>query len=334
MAATGYKDYYATLGLGNGASQDEIKRAYRTLARKYHPDVNPNNQQAEAKFKEINEAYEVLSDEQKREKYDRFGQYWQQAGAYQGGTGFGNPSAGFDFDRYGSFDEFINELLGRFSNTGAGTGGSRNGYRGGAGNPFGGFDSPFGDGFGGGGYGADMEASITLSMHEAFHGVEKQIHLDRETLTVRIPPGAKPSSRIRLKGKGQVNPTTRQRGDLYLTVAIAPHSFFQFEGEDLLCEVALSPDEAALGAKIAVPTPDGSVMVSVPAGIQTGQTLRLRGKGWIKSDRSRTDQLVKVKITVPKHLTEAERECYERLRVIRSEHKTEDLRAHLQQISL
>ncbi|HEY9858644.1 MAG TPA: DnaJ C-terminal domain-containing protein, partial [Candidatus Obscuribacterales bacterium] len=276
MAATDYKDYYAVLGVNKTATADDIKKAFRKLARKYHPDVNPNNQEAEARFKEVNEAYEVLSDPEKRQKYDQFGQYWKQAGGgWPGGGSSTNVDFGnFDFSQYGSFDDFINELLGRFGSPGAsprpGTGGGRQTYTyrtspGGPGfNDFGGF----------GGFGdtatpppQDSEASLTLTLKEAFQGVQKRLSLGSEVIDVRIPPGAKPGSRIRVKGKGQASPYSSQRGDLYLVVNIQPHPFFQFEGDNLICEVPIAPDEAVLGAQIEIPTPDGTVTMNVPAGV-------------------------------------------------------------------
>ena len=330
MATTDFKDYYATLGVSKSASADEIKQAFRKLARKYHPDVNPGDKSAEAKFKEVSEAYEVLSDADKRKKYDQFGQYWNRVG-----TGAGTPGAadfsGFDFSRYGSFDDFINELLGRFGGNAPG-GSSRSYYRtspGAAGY------SGYGD-FGGGfadptaGAGQDLESPISLTLSEAFSGVQKRLNLGGEVITVRIPPGAKPGVRIRVKGKGQVNPYNRQRGDLYLTVEVQPHPFFQFDGDNLICEVPITPDEAVLGASVEIPTPDGTVTMNVPAGIRSGQTLRLRGKGWKNPKGDRGDQLVKITIVPPVHPSEIERELYEKLRA----NRTTDPRSNLKQVRL
>ncbi len=312
MAATDFKDYYQVLGVSKSANTDDIKRAFRKLARKYHPDVNPGDKVAEAKFKEINEANEILSDPEKRRKYDQFGRYWQQAGGRPGAA----PSdfGGFDFSNYGSFNELLNELLGGLG--GGFPGGARTSYRQSTGAPGGfGFETP--------GPGSssqfDQEASITLAMADAFHGTQKKFRIGGDALTVKIPAGVKPGSKIRLRGKGQMNPYTQQRGDIYLTVDIQDHSFFTFDGDNnLVCEVFISPDEAVLGAKIEVPTPDGGVTVNIPAGIRSGQTLRLRGKGWPKPKGSRTDQLVKVMIKAPKTVTDKERALYEQLRELRS----------------
>jgi curved DNA-binding protein len=336
MAATDFRDYYATLGVNKSASADDIKQAFRKLARKYHPDVNPGDKTAEAKFKEINEAYEVLSDPDKRRKYDQFGQYWNRVGTGAAGgwspNGAGSADfSGFDFSQYGSFDEFINELLGRFGG-GAAPGGQRTYYRsspgGGAGygrgySDFGGFNDTATAG-------QDLESTIALSLSEAFHGVQKRLNVSGEVITVRIPPGAKPGSRIRVKGKGQINPYSRQRGDLYLVVDIQPHPFFKFEGDNLMCELPIAPDEAVLGASVEVPTPDGSVTMNIPAGIRSGQVLRLRGKGWKTPKGDRTDQFVKIVIVPPTNLSATEREYYEKLRASRSS----DPRSHLKQTKL
>ncbi|MBD6616381.1 J domain-containing protein [Komarekiella sp. 'clone 1'] len=331
MAATDFKDYYAILGVSKTASPEEIKQAFRKLARKFHPDVNPNNKQAEARFKEVNEAYEVLSDPDKRKKYDQFGQYWKQAGEGFPSGGVGVDMGGFDFSQYGNFDEFINELLGRFGTSSPRGGRQSYSYRTSTGAPsgFGGF-SDFGFQDAGGGAIQDSEAAIALSFSEAFHGVQKRFSLGNETLDVRIPAGAKPGTRLRVRGKGQVNPMTQQRGDLYLKVELQPHSFFQIEGDNLVCEVAITPDEAALGASIDVPTPDGTVDVKLPAGVRSGQSLRLRGKGWPLAKGGRGDQLVKVAIVPPKELSQQEREYYEKIRAIR----TYNPRSHLQQVRL
>ncbi|MFN4844131.1 MAG: DnaJ C-terminal domain-containing protein [Dolichospermum sp.] len=325
MAATDFKDYYAILGITKTATSEEIKQAFRKLARKYHPDVNPNNKQAEAKFKEVNEAYEVLSDPDKRKKYDQFGQYWKQAGQGFPSGGPGADMGGFDFGQYGSFNDFLNELFGGAgprSGRQTATDSTSTGRTGGR---YGGFnDFSFQDTA----RTQDTEAVITLTLGEAFSGVEKRFSLGSETIDVRIPAGAKAGTRLRIKGKGQINHKTQQRGDLYLKVELQPHSFFQMEGDHLVCEVLITPDEATLGAAIDVPTPDGHVNVKLPAGVRSGQSLRLRGKGWPLTKGGRGDQLVKVAIAPPKDLNPQEREYYEKIRAIR----TYNPRSHLAQV--
>ncbi|MBV9387903.1 MAG: DnaJ domain-containing protein [Chroococcidiopsidaceae cyanobacterium CP_BM_ER_R8_30] len=325
-STTDFKDYYEILGVSKTASQDDIKKAYRKLARKYHPDLNPGDKEAETRFKEINEANEVLSDPEKRQKYDQFGQYWKQAseGGRPSSASAGFDVDGFNFEQYGSFDDFINELLGRFGSEGR-TGRSRTyTYRTSTGEP-----SGFGNVYSNA-PAPDTEAAITLTWSEAFHGVQKRFQIDNETVNVRIPPGAKPGSRLRIKGKGRVSPFSQQRGDLYLEVSILPHPFFKFDGDNITCEVPIRPDEAVLGAQIAVPTPDSSVTVTVPAGVPSGQSLRLRGKGWPQSGGGRSDQIVKLQIVSPKELSPIERECYEKIHA----NSSFDPRANLSEVRL
>ncbi len=341
MAATDFKDYYAVLGVSKSASADDIKRAFRKLARKYHPDVNPNDSAAEAKFKEVSEAYEVLSDTEKRQKYDQFGKYWQQAS--RGGGGPANPADfnGVDFNEYGSFDEFINELLGRFGGGFGGpgspggssrsSGGANYSYRPQPGGPgFSGFDPRTAGGAGAARQSLDQEAPISLTLSEAFKGTRKRLKIGSQEVEVRIPPGAKQGTKIRLRGKGQMNPQTRQRGDIYLVVTLLPHHIFQLDGDTLVCEVPIAPDEAVLGGNIDVPTPDGSVTMKLPPGIRSGQSLRLRGKGWPSPKGSRGDQLVKVVIAPPKTLSDPERQLYQQIQAQR----TTDPRSHLSKVQL
>ncbi|NET10534.1 MAG: DnaJ domain-containing protein [Merismopedia sp. SIO2A8] len=334
MAATDFKDYYAVLGVSKSASADDIKRAYRKLARKYHPDLNSGDKVAESKFKDVNEAYEVLSDADKRKKYDQFGKYWKQAGSagpnWPGGAGAAGVNFdNFDFGRYGSFDEFINELLGRMGNGGPPPHAGQPGY-GSRSRTHQAAPGNFGFGDYGrrgptGSVGHDMESPLTLTFSEAFHGVQQNLNLGQEVIKVRIPPGAKSGSRIRVRGKGGMDPFTKQRGDLYLIVQLQSHHFFSFDGDHLTCELPITPDEAVLGGSIQVPTPDGTVSMNIPAGIRSGQTLRLRGKGWPTPKGGRGDQMVTISIEPPKNLSAMEREYYEKLRANRSY----DPRSHL-----
>lgn len=335
MSSTEFKDYYAILGVQKTASADEIKKKFRKLALKYHPDRNQGNKAAEAKFKEVSEAYEVLSDADKRTKYDRFGQYWEQgvkAGYSSSNSNYTSNTqvdfGGTDFSQYGNFEEFINELLGRFSTPGTNTNASQNySYQTSNGRTSSYADSTFQDfgGFAQKSTGVNSEASINLTFSEAFRGTTKRLNLGTETVEARIPAGAKPGTRIRLPGKGQSTPHSPKRGDLYLNVKLNPHSFFDFEGNNLTCEVPIAPDEAVLGASISVPTPDGLVSMKVPAGIRSGQVLRLRGKGWSSPQGSRTDQLVKIIIATPKQISTREREYYEKIRDLRRKNPRDNL---------
>ncbi len=324
MAATNFRDYYALLGINKNASADDIKKAYRRLARKYHPDLNPGDKAAEAKFKEITEANEVLSDVDKRSQYDKFGQYWKQSEQPKSNTRstVNNPNSSstkdVDFGQYNNFDDFVNELLGRFNSpnpVNSKPAGARST------NPKSQPDSSSSanpNTSNSTSIGGDREATITLSLTEAFKGVEKSFNLGTETIKVRIPGGAKAGSRIRVRGKGNVSTYSKQRGDLYLTVELQAHPFFRLDGEQLICEVPVTPDEAVLGAQIEIPTPDGMVTVNVPAGVRSGQSLRLRGKGWANPRGERGDQLAKIIIATPKNISVAERELYEKIRAART----------------
>lgn len=340
MSSTEFKDYYAILGAKKTADPSEIKKKFRQLALKYHPDRNPGNKAAETKFVEISEAYDVLSDEDKRAKYDRFGQYWEQGSRTRStkshNRNTSTPSSpqvdvnnvnSTDFSQYGNFDEFINELLGRFSTTSnSSTSSSSNSS---SKTPP---DSNNGSGFGqrSAATPANAETSINLTYAEAFRGTTKQLMLDQETVEVRIPAGAKPDSRIRLAGKGKPTLPGTSRGDLYLNVKLDSHPFFDFEGDNLVCEVPIAPDEAVLGTSINIPTPDGRVSMKVPPGINSGQVLRLRGKGWSSPQGNRSDLLVRIIVATPQQLNGAERECYEKIRALR----TENPRSSLAQVSL
>ena len=309
MAGSGYKDYFQVLGVDRGADADAIKRAFRKLARQYHPDVNPGDQSAEARFKEVSEAYEVLSDPDKRRKYEQFGQYWNQAG----GMGGGVPGMDVDFGRYGNFDDFINDLLGRF-----GAGGT-------PGTP-GGFPGGFGGGFGAPPPAAnlDAEASIKISLGEAFRGCERTLQVNQERVQVRIPGGVKPGSRLRLKGKGNLQPSSGRRGDLYLTINLDSHPLWKLNGDVLRADLPLSPAEAVLGGEVKVPTPDGEAVVTVPAGISSGRSLRLRGKGWpLKAGRG--DLLLTVQLQLPNQPSDAERQLYQQLRDLPSDNPRDSL---------
>lgn len=309
MSSDEFKDYYAVLGISKIAPASEIKKKFRQLALKYHPDRNQGNKAAETKFKEISEAYDVLSDEEKRAKYDRFGQYWSQTDI-DNTTSKGKSATktsskvdfnSTDFSQYGNFDEFINELLGRFSTPDS----SRTAYN--SENQTSASESSS--------YSSkssvpiDTENSITLTYAEAFNGTSKQLNLDSETVEVRIPAGVKTGSRIRLGGKGKSSTYGAPRGDLYLNVTLSPHSFFGFEGDNLVCEVPIAPDEAVLGSLINIPTPDGLVRMKIPAGINSGQVLRLRNKGWSSTTGNRSDQLVRIVVEIPEELSVQEKAC-------------------------
>jgi curved DNA-binding protein len=341
MAATNFRDYYALLGVNKNASADDIKKAYRLLARKYHPDYNPGDKTAEAKFKEISEANEILSDVDKRSQYDKFGQYWKQSEQpsrtntrSNNSTSTSTPPGDFnsvDFGQYNNFDDFVNELLGRFSNSGTGsTASSKSTATKTTTSKSSDTTTTNTSTNKGTNVNGDREATIGLSLTEAFKGVQKSFNLGSETIKVRIPGGAKAGSRIRVRGKGNVSTFDTQRGDLYLTIELQPHPFFRLDGEQLTCEVPVTPDEAVLGAQIEIPTPDGMVTVNVPAGVRSGQSLRLRGKGWANPRGERGDQLAKIIIDTPKSISDSERQLYENIRTAR----TYNPRNHFSQVIL
>jgi curved DNA-binding protein len=316
MAGSGYKDYFQVLGVDRSADANAIKKAFRSLARKYHPDVNPGDAQAEARFKEISEAYEVLSDPEKRRRYEQFGQYWNQAGGMGGG---GAPGMDVDFGRYGNFDDFINDLLGRFGGPAGG------GFQGG------GFP---GGGFAGGGFprGAqpsrspvnlDAEASVNVSFAEAFRGGERSLSVNNERVQVRIPAGVKNGSRLRLKGKGNLQPGTGRRGDLYLNLKVQEHPIWRLESDQLRADLPVSLDELALGGMVSVMTPDGEAQVSIPAGTAPGRSLRLKGKGW-PAKSGRGDLLLTLTLAMPPSWSEEERLLLEQLRAKRTGHPRQE----------
>jgi curved DNA-binding protein len=310
------EDFYQILGVSRDASQDDIQRAYRKLARTYHPDVN-HDPGAEDRFKEVSEAYDVLSDPQTRRRYDAFGrdfrqvpedvdpETWrrsQQAGAgarggrarSSGGTGgtggFGFSSSGGDID--------IDDLLGGIFGGRGGGFGSRRGW------------GPI--------PGADTEAEIELTVEEAYQGGRRSITLTggdgtRRSFDVTIPPGVTDGQRIRLAGQGGRGSDGARNGDLYLIVRIAPHPRYRLEGRDLYVELRLAPWEAALGTSVAVDTPGGEVKVKVPAGTSSGRRIRLRGRGLPNPKGKAGDLYAEARITVPARLSRAERRLFEQL---------------------
>jgi curved DNA-binding protein len=289
------RDFYEVLGVSRSASQDEIRKAYKKLAKKFHPDVKPADPDAEKKFSEITEAYDALSDDAKRKAYDQFGH------SARGGAGGGNPFQGFGGGGGGgSFD--LDDILG--------------GMFGGGGNPF-----------GGGGRrgqartqrGQDAKAEITVPFIVAVEGGEHSVSLQNgtksERLSVRIPAGIEDGQSIRLAGQGNPGSGGGPAGDLIVTVHIATHPWFRRDGQNLLVDVPISPSEAALGAKVDVPTlTEGTVVLTVPPGTSSGAKLRLRGKGVLNHKTGdRGDQFVVLKISVPKDLPEEARALYEKL---------------------
>lgn len=302
-----HQDFYEILGVSRTADQGEIQRAYRKLARAYHPDVN-KDPGAEERFKEIAEAYNVLSDPEQRRRYDAFGPDFRQvpedvdpdewararsyAGAGRGGAGRGGGQrVNFGFGGADGID--IDDLLGGMF------GGARHGW------------GPM--------PGADQEAEIELSVEDAFTGGRRSVTLDgpggRRTLDVRIPPGVTAGQRIRLAGQGGRGDGSRP-GDLYLIVRLAPHPRYRVEGRDLYVDLPLSPWEAALGASVALDTPGGEAKLKIPAGTSSGRRLRLRGRG-LPDPRGRPgDLFAEARVVVPRTLTDEERRLFSELAAV------------------
>lgn len=321
-----FKDYYEILGVPRNASDEDIKKAYRKLARKYHPDVN-KSPGAEARFKEVGEANEVLSDPQKRARYDQLGANWQAGQDFRPPPGYGNMhyefrgapggARGFNPQDMGGFSDFFEAIFGQQFT------GGRPGQRSAM------WEPGEEESFPGGG---DQEVSITISLEEAYHGATKSIRLQSnepdargrmqtqtKTYQVKIPAGISEGSRIRLAGQGARGPGNGPAGDLYMKVQIAPHPTFKVNGHDLELELPITPWEAALGAKVNIPTMEGSASVAIAAGTESGQRLRLRGKGLRQGKGLEPgDLLVSLKIVVPKRMSSRERELFEELAKVSS----------------
>ena len=310
-------DYYKTLGVSRSASAEEIQKAYRRLARKYHPDLAEDKEKAKQKFQKIQHAYDVLSDPQKKQLYDQYGsEFAQGRNPFQGGQ---TPN-GFDVEQIfgrggggmppGGFEEILKQVFGAAAAQGA------QGSRGGAGPrgfPGGGFPG----GFPGGQpqqpqgpmKGQDVEQAITIPFATSVLGGKHQLSLQRasgkiENITVSIPAGITSGKKIRLRGQGRTPPARGPRGDMIVIVNVAPHPSFQRSGKNLLVEVPITIAEAIGGAKIDLPTPHGVVTITVPPGSSSGKRLRLKGMGVRKSDSKSTDLLVELRIVVPENLTD------------------------------
>ena len=343
------KDYYEVLGVKRDAPHDEIKKAYRKLARKFHPDLNPGDTAAEEQFKVLQEAYDVLSDSENRKLYDQYGENWRAVkagagapppgwagtpppgweGAERSTSGGGGPrTGGFDF---GDFD------FSRFRSAGTSAGG------------FDIFEEMFGGGFGRGrptrgGRGRDIEAELELSLEEAHRGGRRTLQMQvsetcptcggtgmqdgracetcggsgevirPKTIDVNIPAGVRDGSTIRVPGQGGSGSNGNEPGDLYLHLRLRPHPVFTIKGDDLELELPIAPWEAVLGAKVEARTIDGKVALTIPPGAKSGQRLRLRGQGLNKRKGGRGDEYVRLKIVVPQDVTSEERRLYEELK--------------------
>ncbi len=286
------RDYYEVLGVSKNASDDEIKKAYRKLAIKYHPDKNPGDKEAEAKFKEISEAHEVLSDKQKRARYDQFGHAGVGGNAGFGGAGGGNPFGGFNYNGQSFNFDFggggLDDILG--SLFGFGASGARRPRR-----------------------GADYQTSVTISFEEAVFGTTKTISSEGSEIKIKIPAGIDDGMSIRLHGKGGPAPEGgTERGDLYVRIKVKPHKNLTREGAIILSEQKIDMVDAALGCEIDVETVDGKITMKVPAGTQSGTPFKLSGHGVpFRADGDRGPHIVTIIVETPKNLSKKQKELLE-----------------------
>ncbi len=309
-----FKDYYQTLGVEKNATTEEIKKAYRQLAKKYHPDKNPGNKQAEEKFKEVTEANEVLSNPDKRKKYDQLGANWknyqtagnanandwfrQYSSGKQGGGNFNfSGDLGDLFGNMGGFSDFFESFFGGRSRQGGGSI----------------FDRAQ--------KGSDYEAKINLTLEEAYIGTERQINVDGRKLKIKIEPGTKEGLRLRLKSQGATGKHGGESGDLYLSVHILDHPFFEVKEDDLYYNLDLDLYTAILGGKVEIKTLDGKkVKLTIPPETDNGKLLKLRNLGFpIKHNTSKKgDLLIRVLVQIPKKLNSEEKKLFEKLAAIRN----------------
>ena len=306
-----YKDYYDVLGVSRSASDADIKSAYRKLAKQYHPDKNQGDEKAADKFKEIGEAYAVLNDPEKRKLYDQYGHTGQVPPGY-GDAGMGGGFQGGDFGGFdpGQFSDFFQQMFG--GRGGMGGMGGRGGFAGGQVN----LDDLFGGASGGlGGAGAgrrfvqNVEGELQVTLREALEGSDEVINVDGKRLSLRVPAGTRDGARLRLAGQGPGG------GDVLLTIRVLEDARFELDGDDLTTTVDVPAPVAALGGEVKVQLLSGkSGNLNVPAGSSGGRKMRLRGQGWPKKSGGNGDLYVRLNVTVPKDLSDAEKELYTKLR--------------------
>lgn len=313
-----YRDYYEILGVQKEATQDQIKKAYRKLAKTYHPDANPGNKKAEEKFKEINEAYEVLGNDEKRKKYDQLGSEFNFANGYdfdpsQYGFNKGNTHYEYRTSGSGGFSDFFDMFFGDgginiedlFSSNG------RSGFtkRGFTSNPAGSYQQSL--------RGADKEAEIKISVVDGLLGTEKHIGIEspkgKKTLSVKIPKGIQPGGKIRLAGQGGKGNNGSPDGDLMLIVRFKEDEY-ELKGYDIIQKIEVKPWIAALGGEVKVKTPESRIIVNIPKGIRNGGNIRIPGKGYYNSIGGRGDLFIQVYINNPEHLSEKQLELYRQLK--------------------
>ena len=331
------RDLYKVLGVGRKASAKEIKKAYRKMAAKFHPDKNNGDKASEKRFKEISAAYQVLGNEEKRQQYDEYGSNWESY-AQNGGPGSGEAryygrgtegsgrsdgwqhfQKGGSADGQGQWDDILNNIFaGGFKQSRSKAGAAES--------PFDGMHYGSQQGF----YntprrGADMEANLEISLEEAFEGTRTQIFLDGQTINVSIPAGAYSGQKLRLSGKGGPGNSGGPSGDLYLNIRVKEHSIFRLEGLDLHLDLPVTPTEAVMGAQIKVPTLKGSINVRIPAASNSGKVLRLKNMGMKDTKGGQGNLLAHLKIVLPESLSQKEKELYSELGKLNSQDVREKL---------
>jgi curved DNA-binding protein len=311
-----FKDYYKILGVDKNATTEEIKKAFRKLAMKYHPDRNPDNKAYEEKFKEITEANEVLSDPEKRKKYDTLGANWKQyqhaggANANDFFRNFGGAGGGGNYQYSGNINDLFGNVGGFSDFFESFFGGGFRSARGGS--PFGGAAPAQ--------KGSDYESTLNVTLEEAHRGSERQLKVDKQKIKVKITPGIQEGQKLRLKGLGGQGRSGGAKGDLYLKIHITDHPWFERKGDDLYFNLNVDLYTAVLGGKEKIETIDGKrLMITIDKGTDSGATLRLRGMGMARTGdpASRGDLFVKVMVNVPKKLSKQEIELFEKLKEIR-----------------
>ncbi|MFW5758603.1 MAG: DnaJ C-terminal domain-containing protein [Bacteroidota bacterium] len=314
-----YKDYYKILGVSKNASLEEIKKAYRNLALKYHPDKNPNDSKAEERFKEVGEAYEVLRDPEKRKQYDELGANWKNYQNAQGFSGFGRGAGQRQYRRTNVGSMFEDDEFSDFFKTFfSGFGGSA-----GFGDDFSGFARQS-QGFGRSPQamkGKDLRSTIDISVEEVIQGASRIINLNGNKLKIPVKPGVQQGQELRLKGKGQPGNAGGPAGDLYLKINIIPTPGMSIQGNDLIIEVTTDLYTAVLGGKVTVNSPAGKYNLSIPAGTQNSSKLRIKGKGVpsYNDPSKRGDILVQINVSLPKNLSEEEKNLFTQLRQMSKE---------------
>lgn len=295
------RDFYTILGVAKTASADDMKKAYRKLAVKYHPDKNPGNKEAEEKFKEINDAYEVLSDPEKRKKYDKFGENWNRVGEEQAG-GFGNYYQGGPSGRkHYNFDGDTSDFFG----------GDGDDYS----DLFGSFFGGQGNRGGGRSKARDIRGSIAISLEDAFHGNAKVFEVNGEKIRIQLKPGAYDGLEIKLAGKGGPGAKNAKAGDLYLVIQVIPHSVYERAGNDIRQTLPVDLFTAVLGGDVQVNSLGGALKLKIPAGVQNGKILRIKGKGMPVYNQAGVfgDLLLNIQVAIPENLTSAQQEQFRQL---------------------